>query len=678
MNSHLLTLAWSQLWQVTVLVVIVAALVRTVARNRPHLGYVLWLVVLVKCVMPPLFTSASGVFCWLQPVEQAAMRTAVTPLDSAPITGLSHESAELIIPLYPVETMSTGPAESVGVVESTPSLFSPMHVAVLGLSAWAFGAAVSLGLSVWQWQSCLQAARRARVHGNDDLKRYAQDLAQRLGLRRPVRIIVTEGRLGPAVTGIVRPALLMPEGMLTGKTPVELEPILVHELIHIRRGDLWAGLLQTTVLALWWFHPLVRWAVRESMREAERCCDEAVLAELGCKPRDYARSLLGVLQYKMEWAPAPAFPGAGRIGGTAKRLERIMGLGQGCRRRSPWWCWMVMVGVAAVVLPGGAFVVSGEEEKDSNRGCSTPRPQRGEREPERQARPTGKTVPVPQDTPVFQHRARQALPPPFELTQTEQAQVDSVLKKWEEASRKHERVALEFYRFEYKPAFARASNTPIHIDKGEMGFTSSGKWTWRIRGEWVGDEFIEGQRAARMVFDGESIYEFNYREKTVSQFILAEQGILAKAMNEIMARHFRPFLFASDMKDLKNRFFIRLLELPNDKQVCIDVWPRFLEDARYSRRTRMILNTSNMQPVGLMNTLPNGTDRYAYQFTKVEINPTIPVDPFETDIPPDWMTRVEELPGTLLFDPGVNVLEFVFAILEEMVAAEEEERVLQR
>ena len=40
-------------------------------------------------------------------------------------------------------------------------------------------------------------------------------------------------------------------------------------------------LLQTVVLALWWFHPLVRWAVREAMREAERCCDEAVLAELG-------------------------------------------------------------------------------------------------------------------------------------------------------------------------------------------------------------------------------------------------------------------------------------------------------------------------------------------------------------------------------------------------------------
>ncbi len=76
-------------------------------------------------------------------------------------------------------------------------------------------------------------------------------------------MIVTKGRLGPAVTGILRPTLLLPEGIVRDRTPDELEPILAHELIHIRRGDLWVGLLQTIVLALWWFHPLVRWAVRE-------------------------------------------------------------------------------------------------------------------------------------------------------------------------------------------------------------------------------------------------------------------------------------------------------------------------------------------------------------------------------------------------------------------------------
>lgn len=327
-----------------------------------------------------------------------------------------------------------------------------------------------------------------------------------------------------------------------------------------------------------------------------------------------------------------------------------MRLGQGCRRRSPWWCWAVMVGTAAVVLPGGAFVVSGEKEKDGDGGSSAAESQQARQGPTGQAVPPNATAIAPQDK-TTQRRTLQTLKAPFQLTQAEQAQVDSVLTRWEQASQNHKRIVLEFNRFEFKRAFSVASNTPMHIDRGEMGFTSSGEWMWHIDGEWVGEKLVEGQRAERMVFDGESVYEFDYRRKTVSQFILAEdQLIMAKAMNELMGRVWRPFLFAIDMADLKERFFIRLLKLPDKEQICIDAWPRRLEEARNCRNMRMIIDASKMEPVGLMVTLPNGTDDYRYQFTKVEINPTIPVDlshdPFKVKVPSDWRTYVVEIPNT--------------------------------
>ncbi|MCP4589837.1 MAG: hypothetical protein GY842_03765, partial [bacterium] len=65
-DEGLARLAWTQAWQVTILILVVAVLTRLVARNRPHLAHVLWLVVLVKCVTPPVFCSTSGVFCWMQ------------------------------------------------------------------------------------------------------------------------------------------------------------------------------------------------------------------------------------------------------------------------------------------------------------------------------------------------------------------------------------------------------------------------------------------------------------------------------------------------------------------------------------------------------------------------------------------------------------------------------------
>ncbi|NQT16946.1 MAG: hypothetical protein HQ582_29585, partial [Planctomycetes bacterium] len=114
-----------------------------------------------------------------------------------------------------------------------------------------------------------------------------------------------------------------------------------------------------------WFHPLVWWATRWTSREAERCCDEAVVAELGCSPARYARCLFDVLKSKRVLRPLPAVPGVRPVEVTSKRMERIMRLGQGSHKRSPLWCWAVMALAAVVALPGAALVMSADEESAS-------------------------------------------------------------------------------------------------------------------------------------------------------------------------------------------------------------------------------------------------------------------------------------------------------------------------
>jgi ABC transporter DrrB family efflux protein len=84
-----------------------------------------------------------------------------------------------------------------------------------------------------------------------------------------------------------------------------MEPILAHELIHVRRGDLWIGMLRHLARSLWWFHPLV-WKTSSSVRRgAEQCCDEEVIATLKISPSDYARALLRVLELKHELKSLP-------------------------------------------------------------------------------------------------------------------------------------------------------------------------------------------------------------------------------------------------------------------------------------------------------------------------------------------------------------------------------------
>jgi len=73
-NSGIARIVWTQAWQVTAVILLVIVLTRLFARNRPHLAHGLW--VLVKCITPPVWSSPSGLFCWLQTGSAAATEDA--------------------------------------------------------------------------------------------------------------------------------------------------------------------------------------------------------------------------------------------------------------------------------------------------------------------------------------------------------------------------------------------------------------------------------------------------------------------------------------------------------------------------------------------------------------------------------------------------------------------------
>jgi hypothetical protein len=118
-----------------------------------------------------------------------------------------------------------------------------------------------------------------------------------------------------------------------------------------------------------------------------------------------------------------------------------------------------------------------------------------------------------------------------------------------------------------------------------------------------------------------------------------------------MIRAMLPFLFGTDLRHLRDRYFIRLLKFPNlpEGHVCIDAWPRFLEEAQNYTNARMIVDMAKMEPTGLMLTIPGGKISYRYQFTDVHINPKNAIelinDPFKFKLPSGWKTYVEQMPG---------------------------------
>jgi len=384
-DRHFLTLATAQSLQVAALAAVVALAVRAFARNRPHLAHALWLIVLVKCLTPPVWSSPAGVFCWLQPrpmdtpsesatepwptLDESTTMPFNEPSDNHTAMMFAADSADVAI----VENDDRGdssaaiPAtfvddESRTFAAITPPLHDSARATARWLAAtWLVGSLTMIAVALLRGWKCWRLFRGSRTLIHPRLDRRVRVLCRQLGVRQAVRLLITESRVGPAVVGLLRPTILLPAAIVQGRKASELEPILAHELIHVRRGDLWVGLLQSLAQAVWWFHPLVWFAGRKIAREAERCCDEEVIAALACPPARYARSLLDVLELKQKLTAVPVFPGVRPVEVTSQRLERIMTLGQGCRRRTPWWCWAVMLLVAALTLPGAALVVGADE-----------------------------------------------------------------------------------------------------------------------------------------------------------------------------------------------------------------------------------------------------------------------------------------------------------------------------
>jgi GWxTD domain-containing protein len=146
---------------------------------------------------------------------------------------------------------------------------------------WIAGVVIFHLRSLASWM----AARRLRRTGvclAPDLWRERLDqLGARLRLSRPVTLLESCLAEVPVVIGYVRPAILMPLGLLAGLPAGQIESILLHELAHIRRYDYLVNLLQASVEGFLFYHPAVWWISGLIRAERENCCDDLVVATNG-------------------------------------------------------------------------------------------------------------------------------------------------------------------------------------------------------------------------------------------------------------------------------------------------------------------------------------------------------------------------------------------------------------
>src|SRR5204863_9255715 len=90
--------------------------------------------------------------------------------------------------------------------------------------------------------------RSSQIRQPPDFTLFPYTTLFRSRCRRAVRLKVTARTMSPAVCGLFRPVILLPQALVGSLTPAQLRAVLVHELIHLRRGDVWRSEEHTSEL----------------------------------------------------------------------------------------------------------------------------------------------------------------------------------------------------------------------------------------------------------------------------------------------------------------------------------------------------------------------------------------------------------------------------------------------
>lgn len=307
--------ALNHVWQSTVFAVAVALVALALRKHSARARFWLWTFASLKFLVPFALLAVLG-----SHLPRRAVPAATEP-PTRTLTKLAQPFASAYVSVTQLSPLSEQSAMS-SFETWTPRLFA----------LWMVGFALTLGS--WLLQS-LRLARTCIA---------ARPAGGVLG-KLPLPVLLTDSGIEPGVFGVFHPVLLLPTDVAGLLSPVQLQAVVAHELVHVRRRDnLWAA-MHAIVQAIFWFHPLVWWLGGRLVAEREQACDEGVLAQ-GADAEDYAASILAVCRY---YACAPRACVAGVAGADLKqRIAAIMKFGS--RRYS----YQARVGLAALAV--GAVV----------------------------------------------------------------------------------------------------------------------------------------------------------------------------------------------------------------------------------------------------------------------------------------------------------------------------------
>jgi beta-lactamase regulating signal transducer with metallopeptidase domain len=315
---------WPMFWQVSVLIILIGA-VDLLLQKRiwPQVRYAIWLLVLIKLILPPSLSLPTSIVSLARMKTEhittkiMASKSPDKPTSVELRSGMNAHLKDTFIKPFPesqivMSNVTNSPREmaALPILRGEPpvredagdiagtNINIKIHWHVYVMAVWL---AVVLALSSWV---IVRFRRLRKFHAGavscDDLPQWFEALlaetVKKLGLRKSPEIALSRNISSPAVFGVFRPVLLLPVDAIHHLSPRRTGHILLHELTHIKRGDLLINTLYMLMQIIYWFNPLL-WLLRSKLQHLrELCCDGTVARMLRDETADYRDTIVEVTQ----------------------------------------------------------------------------------------------------------------------------------------------------------------------------------------------------------------------------------------------------------------------------------------------------------------------------------------------------------------------------------------------
>lgn len=193
------------------------------------------------------------------------------------------------IQFMPVEHMGTGELLMVVANETSRTSSTTLWWAIVGI--WVIGVVGMIVYYAWRhWRFIKIVSRWSEDVTHSQILGILDTLKAEMEITTHVGLKTCPGIISPMMIGFFRPVVLLPSTKIASD---ELAFILRHELVHLKRNDLWYKALVLLATAIHWFNPVVYIMAKAIAVQCEISCDELILKGTNLQQRkQYGKAII--------------------------------------------------------------------------------------------------------------------------------------------------------------------------------------------------------------------------------------------------------------------------------------------------------------------------------------------------------------------------------------------------